>query len=83
MTAYLIKKDYGIELGPYRMLSDESRKIVVIDLVNHVWHRHKQLPHAIENPFVVYRDLIQESMPQYHGRYMIRLSDFKQIFVKE
>lgn len=74
MTNYLIKKTYGLETGPY---TGTPGHVVVVDVVNHVWHRSKQLHTAIADPFVVYRSLDQINT---HSRMMMRLSEFKTIF---
>jgi hypothetical protein len=78
--AFLIKKEYGIETGTYKAIEGD-KQIVVLDVVNHCWHRSKKLHQAIADPFVVYRDLILIST--HHSRMMMRLTEFKQNFIKE
>lgn len=77
--SYAIKKLYGIETGPYDSI-DKKETIVVVDLVNYVWHRGKQLHTAIADPYVVYRGLSFQI--DQHERRMMRLSEFKQKYTK-
>lgn len=77
MTNHLINVNYGIQAGPYRSKTDE-KEVVVLDVVNNVWHRSKQLHTAIADPFVVYRPL--SVITTHHQRMMMRLSEFKTLY---